>query len=241
MSDNSKRANPEEIDLSLLANFTHQVINPLNGIAGTLDNLVDGTISEQRKPQRTKSSRAQLESVITTVRNLAYLSSPNFNLEKPGKRVALPEVIIEAAMFYQEHGASKGITIDLLNQGDQNLAPGHPEAIRQVLMNLFDNAVKYSRVGSQVVVKQWIQKTSRDAMITVRSVPENNMTEIDFEKMFEIGFRGKNALDIIASGTGLGLYICKHLMKTRLDGSISVGKDKDGIVFELRIPNGEAL
>ena len=48
-------------DLTLLANFVHQVVNPLNGVIGTLDNLIDGTISEERRMQRTTAARGQLE------------------------------------------------------------------------------------------------------------------------------------------------------------------------------------
>ena len=62
-----------EVDLTLLANFTHQVINPLNGVVGTLDNIIDGTIGPDRREQRTRAARGQLENCITLIRNLAYL------------------------------------------------------------------------------------------------------------------------------------------------------------------------
>jgi len=229
-----------EIDLTLLANFTHQVINPLNGVTGTLDNLIDGTISGDRRAQRTRAARAQLEGVITLIRNLAYLSSAKYEAERPNRKIVLPQVIIEAAMYYQEEGASRNISIDLLNRKDQNKVPGHPEALRQVLMNLFDNSIKYSRFGSQVEVKQWIQSKSRDAIITVRSVPNDMPTVNDIQKIFDLGFRGRNAKSVIASGTGLGLYICRHLTESRLNGSIFAQRDEDGLVFTIKIPDGEA-
>jgi signal transduction histidine kinase len=144
VSENEK-VRQDTIDLTLLANFTHQVINPLNGVAGTLDNLIDGTIGENRRDQRTRAIRAQLEGVITLVRNLAYLSSAQFEAGQPNRITVLPQTIIEAAMYYQEEGATKKIKIDLLNNRDQNKLPGHPEVLRQVLMNLFDNAIKYSQ------------------------------------------------------------------------------------------------
>ncbi|MFC4734754.1 sensor histidine kinase [Salipiger abyssi] len=228
-----------EIDLPLLANFTHQVINPLNGVAGTLDNLVDGTIGEGRRVQRTKAARAQLEGVITLVRNLAYLSSTQYEADRPSRKIVLPQVVIEAAMYYQEEGAAKGISIDLLNKREQNKVPGHPEALRQVLMNLFDNAVKYSASDSQVKIRQWIQSSTGDAVITVRSVPRSMISEVEIRKIFDLGFRGGNARNIIASGTGLGLYICKFLMEKRLHGSMSVQRDGDGLLFTLKIPDGE--
>ena len=55
------------IDLALLSNFVHQVVNPLNGVAGTLDNLADGVVrEEQRREQRLRVARAQLEQCITS-------------------------------------------------------------------------------------------------------------------------------------------------------------------------------
>lgn len=231
---------PNEIDLTLLANFTHQVINPLNGVAGTLDNLVDGTIRENRRNQRTRAARSQLEGVITLVRNLAYLSSKQYETDRPSRTIVLPQVIIEAAMYYQEEGAAKGISIDLLNKSEQNKVPGHPEALRQVLMNLFDNAVKYSTTDSQVQVKQWIQSGTEDAIITVRSVPRTMISTMEINKVFNLGFRGENARNVVASGTGLGLYICRFLMEERLLGSMNVQRDGNGLLFTLRIPNGVA-
>ena len=106
-------------------------------------------------------------------------------------------------------------------------------------MNLFDNAVKYSKIDSKVIVKQWIQSKTSDAIITVRSVPNHSISEKEIEKIFDIGYRGENATSIIASGTGLGLYICRYLIENRFSGSISAQRDKDGILFTLRIPHGE--
>ena len=227
-----------DIDLTLLANFTHQVINPLNGVAGILDNILDGSIQENRRVQRTKAARAQLESCITLVRNLAFLASGDSVFSSStNRRIVLPQVIIEAAMFYQEQGQMRNITIDLENRRDQNSVDGHPETIRQVLMNLFDNCTKYSRVDSKVAVQQWIQKGSGDAMISVRSIPEHTVSNVDLSHFFELGFRGSNARQMVASGTGLGLAICRLLLSTKHSGSIDVQKEGRGLLFTIKISN----
>src|SRR6266478_8072226 len=159
---------PAEFDLVLLSNFVHQVINPLNGVAGTLDNLIDGTISEaSRREQRLRATRAQVEQCITLMRNLAFLSR-GFGPITPADRryTVLPQAIIESAMFYQEDGRRRGIQINLAERNEQNRVLGHPELIRQVLMNIFDNWVKYGRRDSEILIHQRIQARTGDAIIT---------------------------------------------------------------------------
>lgn len=238
MSDVKTKIGSENIDLTLLANFTHQVINPLNGVAGTLDNILDGTIGDDRRPQRTRAARAQLENVITLVRNLAYLSSENYNTALGDKRqMVLPQVIIEAAQFYQEEGKSKKISIDLEDKHQQNKVFGHPETLKQILMNIFDNGIKYSKIGSSIEVHQRVKNRTGEGIITIRSVPRETISQGDIENMFELGFRGENAKQIIASGTGLGLHICRYLLESRHGGSISAQSDKDGLLFTIKLPN----
>lgn len=127
-ADTKSELNQNDIDLTLLANFTHQIINPLNGVAGTLDNLIDGTIGSERREQRTKAARAQLEGCIILVRNLAYLASGHeaFSSSSENRTIVLPQAIIESAMFYQEEGNSRNIRINLKDKTEQNKIRGCP-------------------------------------------------------------------------------------------------------------------
>jgi len=60
--------------LHLLSNFIHQIINPLSGVIGTVDNLIDGTIQADRRDQLLRAVRAQLEWAVVLVRNLAFFT-----------------------------------------------------------------------------------------------------------------------------------------------------------------------
>ena len=136
------------VSYNLLANFVHQVINPLNGVAGTLDNLALGVVPPERVGQRTRAARAQLEQAILLLRNLAFFSElsgdkTQVDTNRVKKICVIPQIVIEAAMFFQELGASKGIKIELDDRETQYRVEGNPDLLRQVFMNLFDNAVKY--------------------------------------------------------------------------------------------------
>ena len=232
----------DTFDLVMLANFVHQVVNPLNGVAGTLENLADGLIKEERrKEQRLRASRAQIEQCIALLRNLAYLTQGFNRLSaEDTKTVILPELVIESAMYFQEDGKSKKIEINLVDRDTQNTVLGHHELLRQVLMNIFDNCVKYSEPGYNVEVNQWIQKATSNAMISIQSRPKYPIEISDLAKIFELGYRGSNAKKMIASGTGLGLYICKRIVEEVHGGTLYVqASGKTDVEFVVKLPNGQ--
>jgi len=232
----------ESLDLTLLANFVHQVVNPLNGVAGTLDNLAEGLIKEEsRRVQRLAAARAQIEECITLMRNLAFLAKGSGGMSEAELRtVVLPQVIIEAAMFFQEDGKTKLIEIHLDDRKTQNRVVGRPELIRQVLMNIFDNCVKYGKHSSQIRVSQWIQSGTKNAIIVVSGQSLYPINPDEIRHIFDLGFRGTNARKIVASGTGIGLYICKQIVERDHGGELHVQTEgANGIKFTIKLPGGE--
>ncbi len=227
--------------LALISNITHQAINPLNGVIGTLDNLIDGTIEADKREQRLKSARAQLEYTVSLIRNLAYFAeygtdaSPDPKL-KVTKTCVIPQLIIEAALFFQEQGATNHVRIDLINKADQNAVKGDPALLRQVFMNLFDNFVKYGAKDSVVEVNQWIQKKTGDLIVTLSGVS----TSFDAsEDIFAPGVRGSKAVLKTSSGSGLGLHICRLIIERLFKGSIAAEfvHSTEVAKFTVRIPN----
>jgi K+-sensing histidine kinase KdpD len=200
--------------LHLIANITHQAINPLNGVIGTLDNIIDGTISGNRRAQRLRGARAQLEYTVSLIRNLAYFAQ--YGGEDASTRAGtikttvIPQNLIEAAMFFQEQGDNRSIRIEVQDRHIQNAIKGDPDLLRQVFMNIVDNYIKYASTGAIVKISHWIQRKTGDLMISI----EGESTPFDRdENIFELGTRGKHAKDTTSAGSGLGLHICKLSLK----------------------------
>lgn len=106
MNDKSTESTPsaegKDVGLLFLANFVHQVVNPISGVIGNLDNVVDNTYQGEKAKQVINASRAQLVQCVSLIRNLAYLSDFFFETsEKDELRAAresatsiLPQIII---------------------------------------------------------------------------------------------------------------------------------------------------
>lgn len=237
--------NPSEhnlFDLHLLSNFVHQIINPLNGVIGTLDNIIDGTVPAERREQRLRAVRAQLEWSVLLVRNLAYFAKISLTpgaLEETDtfKTCVIPQLVIEAAQFFQEPGLSKGIKIHLEDRSTQYAVRGSPDLLRQVFMNLFDNAIKYSDENTDVRIRPWPQQKTGQLIVEVASTGVGFRPE-EAESLFDVGYRGPEARSRIASGTGLGLYICKRIIEEVHKGTIEAthARKTRKTVFRLRFP-----
>ncbi len=230
--------NPEALNLRLLANFIHQVVNPLNGVSGILTNAVEGRIREENFDKRLKQSSAQLNQCIALIKNLAFFAQGFKKLnEQDLADVLVPKMLIDCINFFQEHAANKDVRVELENPQDQYEFHAHPELSKQIFLNLIDNAVKYCDKGTVVKISTHRQNQDKNICVIVESVG-SQIEHNDIERIFKVGERGENAKNILASGTGLGLFICKEIVETCHSGQIFCESSKGGVTkFYVKLPS----
>lgn len=224
------------IDIRTLYNFIHQVVNPMNGVIGTIDNMIDGSLKGDRD-QRLRAVRAQLEHSVELIRNMAYLSQLGISseLEKlraTPQRCCIPEIVIQAAQFFQE--SDSGVKIELEDRETQYCVQGHRDLLRQVFMNLFDNAVKYSDAGSRIEIRSRVQKKTNDLIVEVRNMGVG-FHNSDRDRIFELGFRSAEAESHTSAGSGLGLYICKRILADVYGAKIEAEHNVEARITTMRI------
>ena len=129
------------------------------------------------------------------------------------------------------------IQLRLEQNGDSTLALADADKLRQVLVNLVDNAVKYSPDGGEVVVELGAQRER--VQLSVRDhglgIPRS-----EHERIFERFYRLDPALTRGVGGSGLGLYISRELV-SRMGGTLSVRSDTgEGATFVVDLPAAPA-
>ncbi|EPR43924.1 PAS/PAC sensor hybrid histidine kinase [Desulfovibrio sp. X2] len=204
-----------------LANMSHEIRNPLNAVLGLADLMLLGELPEEQRERAVllKNSAASLLGVITDILEYSKIEAGSVEVERyPFK---LPALLRGLAAEQRMLATEKGVALKL------SLDPRLPERIlgdelkiRQILLNLLSNAMKFTPEGSVEIIARVQER--RDARVTLLfavsdtgiGVPEDKQ-EIIFEsfRQAESGLRKRHG------GTGLGLAICKRLAEI-MGGSI---------------------
>jgi len=238
-----------------LANVSHELRTPLNAIVGFVDLLRDGVYgplnSRQTGPvERIEASANHLRHLVDQVLDLAKMAAGR--LEVHTEPVELRPFVFDVASEVEPLMTEKGLSLSLAVGATLPRIRTDPTHLRQILINLLGNAVKFTNDGGIAVRGKLVRRnsangnsellpsSSSDALWVALQVADSGVgiAEKDRERIFDefeqvnAGPRG----DSIRRGTGLGLSISRRLARL-LGGDISVESELGrGSVFTVWLP-----
>lgn len=222
-----------------LANMSHEIRTPMNGILGMAELLLRTPLDERQRHQVqtiAQSGRALL-TIINDILDFSKVESGRFELEH--KPFELKRCLADVAELLRHAAHRKGLEFHLnLDAGLPDGYVGDAGRLRQIIMNLAGNAVKFTEVGSVT-----LRMTGRregdyadlriDIIDTGVGIPPDKIDDV-----FETFSQADNTMSRKYEGTGLGLSI-SQLLATRMGGSIKVKSELGrGSTFRvsLRLP-----
>jgi heavy metal sensor kinase len=171
----------------------------------------------------------RMNQIVTDLFTLAKLDMRQYALKR--ERVRLAALLQEAKETWEAPAAERGVSIHV--DGPDAEVVGDPNALRRILMNLVENAIKYNRHGGRVTLS--IERSDGKARVRVADTGIGIPTE-SLPHLFRRFYRVDKARSRESGGAGLGLAICKSFVEAhggRIDVTSAVG---EGTTFMVEIP-----
>jgi signal transduction histidine kinase len=222
----------EKLRRDFVANISHELRTPVTVIRGSLEALCDGVVSEPHMVadyhRQILSESVYLERLVSDLLDLARLQNPDFAMEMG--EVDLKEIAEDAVRSIRRVADGKKVEVQLSHDGEGYTVFGDYGRLRQMLLVLLGNAVKFSPEGGTVEVAL---SADRHAMtLSVRDEGPGIAAE-DLPHIFERFYKQRSEEN--KNGTGLGLAIAKQIAERHGIVLTAENRQDKGSVFSLTI------
>jgi signal transduction histidine kinase len=226
----------ENIRKEFVANVSHELRTPITSIKGYIETLRDGAIDDRENALEflgvISRQTERLSSIIEDLLCLSRIEKENGNKDFELVESKLSPVLINAANSVAPTAIKSGVALNI-ECSDELTAKINPRLLEQAVINLVDNAVKYSEPGSIVEISAY----QDSGKVTIRVKDHGCGIEKEhLDRLFERFYRVDKARSRKLGGTGLGLAIVKHIAQSH-NGFVNVESTPgEGSSFYITVP-----
>lgn len=231
----SEAESANKIKSAFMSNLSHELRAPLNsiiGFSGLLLREIPGTLNDEQKKQLDliQSGGSHLLGLINDILDLSKIESGQLKIYY--EDFQFDEVLDEVLKMQEPLAGEKGISLNLCSRTTTIKIQSDRQRIKQVLLNLINNAIKFTAEGS-VNIMSYKENNSVNVSISDTGI---GIKEENISKLFRPFIQIENDHLRPSEGSGLGLSICKKLIDL-LQGEISVQSDFGiGSTFTITLP-----
>lgn len=228
----------EQLRTDFAANVSHEMKTPLTSIKGFVETLQAGAVDNPEMARKFLNiimiEADRLTRLINDILSITKMESGNENVEI--KKIALDRAVMEVCDLLKIHADEKEVKVYASPNETPSFIMGNPDRVKQLLINLIENAIKYNKVGGTVTVK--VIEDEKQIYLSV-SDTGIGVKEEHLNRLFERFYRVDKGRSRAMGGTGLGLAIVKHIVNS-MGGFIEVSsKYGEGTEFLITLSKAE--
>lgn len=218
-----------------VANVSHELRSPMTSIHGFIQGMLDGTIPLEERDKYLKIVGDETTRLSKLIADLLSLS----RMEQAEERLTVQdfdinEMIRRALIRRMNDLDCKAIEVDVRFEEEQCYAQGDPDRIEQVVVNLLDNAIKFTPEKGHIMLET--KTENKQVAVTVADDGEGILPE-DRDKVFDRFYKAEKA-HTAGKGTGLGLSICKRILDDHGQEIQCLPRD-EGAAFRFTLAQGK--
>lgn len=231
----------ERVRTEFVANVSHELKTPLTSIKGFAETLKAEDIDKQdadRFLSIIEDEADRLYRLINDILSLSELEQKKKKTKEVRETIKIDKAVEEIFAMLKSQSDKKNIELSMNVQAELYSLSGDPDKFKQMLLNLVDNAIKYTPENGKVWVEAYNITDRDDKGKVVIKVADNGIgiPKQHIPRLFERFYRVDKARSRTVGGTGLGLAIVKHIV-ILFNGEIEVdSKVGKGTEFRIILP-----
>jgi len=196
-----------------LASMSHELRTPLNAVIGFSEVLLDrlfGDLNDKQEEylEDIRGSGRHLLELLNEILDLSKVEAGRMELELGDASVR--EALEHGVAMVRERASRQGLSLDVVVDPDVDVVVADPLRLKQVILNLLTNAVKFTPTGGRVEARA--RRVDGEIHVSVED-SGIGIAEDDLERIFESFQQGPRSVSGAAEGTGLGLTLSKRIVE----------------------------
>lgn len=239
-SFNSMTESLRELEMmrsSFISDVSHELRTPMTIISGFVEGVIDGTIPKEEQEKYLKivlSEAKRLSRLVGELLEASKLEQGKIKLTKTN--IDMNRMLTETIIAYENQITEKSLNINLLLEGNECIVWADTDSIKRVLMNLIENAIKFTPSNGKITLKTEIE--DKKVKTSVENTGEG-ISEKDLKHIWERFYKTDKSRGEDKKGAGLGLHIVKTIISQHNGEIYAESKEGEFTRFTFVLDKGE--